>query len=340
MSGVESMSCSAITVRRSFITDRGDQGRRLDHVVVRHLADLVGLGGLSRTRVQRWVEQGRVSVEARRASRAAQRVMAGRRVEVEVPDVPRTDRGVSAQDIPLSILYEDDHLVAIDKPAGLIVHPSYGHRDGTLINALAYYARRWPFGRPSLVHRLDKHTSGVLLVAKSRESHAALVRALGEPDARKEYLALCYGRMRRARKRVRLPLGRDPYDRRRVVVREGGAEAVTEITRVAQGKEAARGVTLVLCRLLTGRMHQIRVHLQAEGLPVVGDPVYRADPDPVSQVRDAKLAAALRSLPRQALHAWRLSFRHPASREWLRIEAPMPADLGALLGGAGLVPPL
>jgi 23S rRNA pseudouridine1911/1915/1917 synthase len=200
------------------------------------------------------------------------------------------------------------------------------------MNALVHHARAWPTGRPSLVHRLDKHTSGVLLVARTRDVHAALVRALAQPEARKDYLACCYGRMRSAARRLRLPLGRDPRDRRRVVVREDGVDAVTDVARVIESRGAARGLTLVRCRLLTGRMHQIRVHLQAKGLPVVGDPTYG---EPLwSRLRDARLAALARAMTRQALHAWRLTFVHPITGAPLRIEAPVPPDLTILLDAA------
>jgi 23S rRNA pseudouridine1911/1915/1917 synthase len=249
--------------------------------------------------------------------------------------------------MPLSILYEDEYLLAVDKPAGLIVHPSYGHKSGTLLNALAHYATSWDAGRPSLVHRLDKQTSGVLLVAKSREAHRALAAAMAHTDARKEYLALCYGRMSRPRRLIRWPLGRDPRDRRRVIVRADGSGAVTEVTRIASSRGAARGLTLVRCRLRTGRMHQIRVHLQAEGLPVVGDPVYGEAG--WRRVGDAWLAERLRAFQHQALHAWRLVVNHPfagvrqaAQKEAgtlvppLTIEAPIPADMLQLLEHAGL----
>jgi 23S rRNA pseudouridine1911/1915/1917 synthase len=349
---------------RRFVADRGDDRRRLDHIVVRHLADVPGV---SRSRVQAWVEEGRVQVAGTIASRPAQRVLAGVEVRVTLerldPDtLPRSSRqdGVRLEDarlkpeltgvfepaarvsattavpIPLAVLFEDDHLLVVDKPAGLVVHPSYGHRDGTLLHALARYADGWPSGRPSLVHRLDKWTSGVLLVAKSRGAHAAAARALARPEARKEYLALCYGRMRTATLRLRYPLGRDPRDRRRVVVREDGRDAETEVARLAVSAGAARGLTLVCCRLLTGRMHQIRVHLQAAGLPIAGDPLY-GEPG-WRRIRDASLAERLRVASRQMLHAWRLALVHPMTGDVLRIESPLPEDMAALVRAAAIEP--
>lgn len=319
-------------LERTFEADRGDHGRRLDLVIVRRLA---GHDGVSRTRVQAWVDGDRVRVDDRPARRPSQRVLAGQRIrfiadEATVPHVPR----VAGEDIPLDVLYEDDHLLAVHKPAGLIVHPSFGHAGGTLMNALMHYARRWSTGRPSLVNRLDKQTSGVLLVARSAAMHARLASAVRQPEAVKEYLALCYGRMRTARRRLRYPIGRDPFDRRRMIVRDDGLDAVTDISRVSASMGTARGLTLVRCRLLTGRTHQIRVHLQADGLPIVGDPVY--GDEGWRRVRDASLAAVLRACTRQALHASTLRFMHPVTGRVLTIEAPLPPDLTGLLAAASM----
>ncbi len=182
--------------RLTFVSDRGDHGRRLDLVLLRHLA---GLPGLSRTRLQALIQTGGVEVGGRSWTRAAQRIPAGTRVRVSLPEGVRRRQGVVAEDIPLEILHEDDWLLVINKPPGLIVHPSYGHRAGTLINALVHYARAWPGGRPSLVHRLDKFTSGALIVAKSREVHASCARALGDPDSRKDTLRSATGACARRR---------------------------------------------------------------------------------------------------------------------------------------------
>jgi 23S rRNA pseudouridine1911/1915/1917 synthase len=319
----------------TFVADRGDHGRRLDLVLARHLASLPRV---SRTRLQALIEGGAVEVGGHPWTRVAQRVQAGFLVRVLLPATLLRREGPEPEPIPLDILHEDDALLVINKPPGLIVHPSYAHRAGTLINALVHLARSWPEGRPSLVHRLDKHTSGALVVAKSREAHAACARALAAADSRKEYLALCYGRMRTPALRIREPLGRDPADRRRVIVRPDGAAALTEATRLGVSRGAARGLTLVACRLLTGRMHQIRAHLQSRGLPIVGDPTYG---EPFrSAVADAPLDARLRAFGRQALHAWRVTLRHPFTGRTLAIEAPVPADLASLLARCGLGIPL
>jgi 23S rRNA pseudouridine1911/1915/1917 synthase len=316
---------------RAFVADRGDHGRRLDLVIVRRLH---AVDHVSRTRVQDWIDHGRVLVDGQPARRASQRVSYGQEVRVSVDDVPPGRARLIPQELPLEILYEDDCLLAVNKPPGLIVHPSFGHADGTLMNALVHHARSWRGGRPSLVNRLDKRTSGIVMVARSREAHALLVEAVSLPDARKEYVALCYGRMRVARRRLRYPIGHDPYDRRRMIVRVDGVDARTDIWRLAAGRGFARGLTLVGCRLLTGRTHQIRVHLRADGLPVVGDPVYGEDG--WRRVADETLATRLRTFGRQALHARRLEFQHPVTGARVSIDAPLPPDLAGLLAAAGL----
>jgi 23S rRNA pseudouridine1911/1915/1917 synthase len=245
--------------------------------------------------------------------------------------------------MPLAVLYEDEHLLAVDKPAGLVVHPTAGHRDGTLWNALLFRARAegWAAGalRPSLVHRLDRGTSGVLLVAKSAAAHAGLARALRARAAEKRYLALVYSRVRREAGRIDLPIGIDPADRCRRVVSEAGRAARTLYERLAESPAAP--LSLLACVLATGRTHQIRVHLAALGHPLVGDPLY-GEPRHVAGIERAiaapHLAEACRALGHPALHAWRLVFTHPVTREPLAFEAPIPEDLAALLVAADLDP--
>jgi 23S rRNA pseudouridine1911/1915/1917 synthase len=321
---------------RGFVADRGDVGRRLDVAILRHLS---AAGDLSRTRVQRWIDEGLVVVAGQPARRAAQRVQPGDTVvlHVVVAEQPRR-RVLAPQALPLTVLLEDESFLAIDKPPGLVVHPTYKHADGTLLNALAHHARAWPTGRPSVVNRLDMLTSGVVLVAKSPEAHEALARALRAPEARKEYLALVYGRLTRPRQRFRWSLGRDPFDRRRVMVRDDGAVAVTDVERIEATRGARRGVTLVRCTLLTGRTHQVRVHLQAAGLPIVGDPVYGESG--WEHLHDPALAERLRAFPRQALHAWQTRFMHPYSGRAVTVIAPPPRDLRDVLDAAGLRTPI
>ncbi len=254
--------------------------------------------------------------------------------------------------MPLSILYEDEHLLAVDKPAGLVAHPTAGHRDGTLWNALLFRARAEGWAgepsegdrRPSLVHRLDRGTSGVLLVAKSAAVHAGLARALrtssaasGRQRAGKRYLAVVYGRARRDAGRIALPIGTDPADRNRRVVSPEGQAALTLYERLAEAPAAP--LSLLACVLASGRTHQIRVHLAALGHPLVGDPLY-GEPRHVAGIQraiaDPALSAACRAFARPALHAWRLAFVHPVTRERLALTASVPPDLSALLARAGM----
>jgi 23S rRNA pseudouridine1911/1915/1917 synthase len=345
----------AADTRCRWRADRGDAGGRLDHAMVRHFA---GLPGLSRSRLQGWIAAGRVRVNGAVIRRPAGRLAAGDELEVELPGPPpsrRRTRPLAAQRLPLAILYEDEHLLALDKPAGLVVHPTGRHRDGTLVNALAWHLAEGGEGaaaaaagseplavRPGLVHRLDRDTSGVLLVAKSRAAHAGLARAIRARALRKDYLAVVYGRPPLVRGRIELRLLRDPLDRRRVAAsRTEGRSAATLYELLAESCPGRRDdggragwLSLLRCRLVTGRTHQIRVHLAALGLPIVGDPLYG---EPRHRgLADPALAALCRDFPRQALHAWRLGLRHPVTGQALALRAPLPADLGRLLRAAGL----
>ncbi len=311
---------------RTIDADRGDAGRRLDLVLSRHLA---GVEGSTRTRVQAWIAGGLVVVNGRVVRRTASRVALADAIAVTLPAAaPRP--GLSVAELPIEVLYEDAHLLAIDKPAGLVAHPTHAHTDGTLLNALAGYARSWPAGqRPSLLGRLDRFTSGVVLVAKTAAVHAALQRGLASRQAGKEYLAVVYGRPPMAG-RIEANLRRDTADRRRVVVSAtDGRPSVTEFERLSLARVGPGVViALVRCRLVTGRTHQIRVHLASKGWPIVGDPVY-GEPR-WRKITDEAVREALRAFPRQALHAWRLTFVHPITHTGLRIEARIPEDIDGL----------
>ncbi len=218
--------------------------------------------------------------------------------------------------MPPAILYEDDDLLAVDKPAGVVVHPSYKNPSGTLLDALVALAQQWPVGqRPSIVGRLDKFTSGLVIVAKHATAHAALQRALAARDAQKIYLAVVCGDPP-DHDTVDLPLAHDPSDRRRRIVSSDGAPSVTEFERLECGRGACGTVALLRCRLRTGRRHQIRAHLAARGWPIVGDSTY---------------GEALEGFGRHALHAWRASFMHPETRRQIEVEAPPPQDFCSLL---------
>jgi 23S rRNA pseudouridine1911/1915/1917 synthase len=315
-------------VYRTLACDRGDEGSRLDRVVLRHLA---GAPRLTRTRVQRWIAEGRVAVNGSPQRKPAARVGAGDAIAIAWPDDTPLDRpGPAAEEAPLRVLFEDEHLLAVDKPAGMVAHPTYGHAAGTLMNALVGRARAWPDGtRPSLVGRLDKLTSGVVLVAKSAAVHAALQRELASARSEKDYLALVYGRLP-ARGRIDLRLRRDPTNRRRVLASpHTGSPSLTEFERRQSAAGPGLRVSLVRCRLRTGRMHQIRAHLAAKGWPIVGDPIY-GEPR-WADVVDGEIAERLRAFPRQALHAARLTFRHPVTGQRVIVEAPVPDDMQALV---------
>jgi len=319
---------------RTFTADRGDASVRLDLVLRRRLADVPRL---TRTRVQAWIEEGRVQLNGSPVRRASVRPAAGSEIRVQLPgDVATPRKALSAEAIDLDILFEDDHLVVINKPAGVVMHPTYRHSEGTVMNALMWHARGWRDGsRPSLVQRLDKLTSGVVVVAKTSAVHAALQRSLAAGRGEKDYLAIVYGKMSPARGTIDLRLARDRKDRRRVVASATeGAVSVTNYERLAQVKAAPVGLSLVRCRLLTGRMHQIRVHLLAAGRPIVGDPSY-GQPR-WREIADVELAARLREFPRQALHAWRLAFTHPVGRRRMHFEATLPDDFRSLLKATGL----
>jgi 23S rRNA pseudouridine1911/1915/1917 synthase len=320
---------------RRFKVGRPSAGGRLDLFLASACSDL------TRSRIQKLIEEGSARVEGVPAKRS-HRVRPGEEVEIEVPE-PRAI-ALEAEAIPLSVLYEDEHLLALDKPAGIVMHPSPGHGSGTLVNALLHHIRDLPgLGgelRPGIVHRLDRDTSGVLLVAKSELAHASLSKQMKKRSMRKEYLALAAGVPKVRKGEIPFAIGRDPRDRKKMKAYQrtdtpppGAREARTlyEIER----EWFSLGLTLLRCRLVTGRTHQIRVHLAAEGLPVVGDPVYgrpRYD-----RVRSPDLKKKLLEFPRQALHAERIAFRHPATNEPMEIVAPVPADLRELLAAIDLV---
>lgn len=313
--------------KRSFRADRDDAARRLDQAVVRRLADIPGL---SRSRVQRWIAEGLVRVDGAAVTRVSSRLGCGSEVEVLLPGARPLRSRPAAQPIPLSVLWEDEHLLAVDKPPGIVVHPTHGHADGTLLNAVLFHLEGTGGSMPGPVGRLDKDTSGVVLFARHPLVHGRLARAMRKQAVEKDYLALAYGPARFPKGRIDRRILRDPEDRRRMTTsRTEGWESST----LYEVLDEPAGLALLRCRLLTGRMHQIRVHLQSEGLPIVGDPVY-GEPR-WKGLRDPGLAALCRGFPRQALHAWRLAFAHPVTQEPLEIVSPLPADMAGLLAAGG-----
>ncbi len=294
----------------SLTTQLSDAGKRLDHFLQEKLADF------SRSRIQSWIRDGRVSMNGA-AAKASTQLKGGESIEVTPADLPPLKAMPEA--LPVDILYEDDAVIAIDKPAGLVVHAGAGAHDGTLVNRLVHH-----FGtlsnvggdlRPGLVHRLDRGTSGVLLVARTDSAHRALAEQFANRTVEKTYLALVQGRVAAESGRIDKPITRDPARRIRMTARLGrGREAHSEY-RVRQ---RFAHHTLLEVRIGTGRTHQIRAHLASIGHPVAGDRVYGARP--------------FASLPdRFFLHAWRISFESPAAGKRVTVEAPIPADLLAVL---------
>jgi 23S rRNA pseudouridine1911/1915/1917 synthase len=288
-----------------FLADRGDVRLRLDQILVRRVTAVTHM---SRSVAQKWIAAGIVSVDGRAARRSSERVREHASIQVTLPSDTILRSVPQPEEAPLDILYEDDELIAINKPTGIVVHPSYKRLSGTLLNAVLWHVRDRTGVRPGILTRLDKDTSGIVVIAFSGVVHATLQRDAAAGRTRKEYLAIVHGDPRPPTGVIRNPLGRDPGDRRRVVVTSGGADSETryEVTKSLPGN-----LSLVRCELVTGRTHQIRVHLSSRGWPVVGDALYGGQ-------------TALMS--RQALHAWRISLLHPLTRERLVIEAPLPRD--------------
>ncbi len=290
-------------------------------------------GGLSRARVKALIEAGHARRDGAVLRAPAEVVRAGARYLLDIP--PAIPDDPPAQAIPLAILFEDADLIVIDKPAGLVVHPAPGHQDGTLVNALLAHcgAAGLPgiggVQRPGIVHRLDKDTSGVMVVAKTEAAMTGLAAAFATRDLARTYLALCWGVPASAAGTITGAIGRDPRDRKRMAVVERGGRAATTHYRLLRAWAAA--AALLECRLDTGRTHQIRVHLAAHGHPLLGDPVYlRRIPRAARGLPPAARQAAL-DFPRQALHAARLRFRHPVTGAVLALEAPPPSDMAALI---------
>ena len=308
-----------------------DNTERLD----RFLADQLGV---SRTQAARLVADQAVSVDGRTA-RASRLLIRGERVTVAIPDrePPRTLRPAA---IPLAVVYEDEHLAIIDKPAGLVVHPAPGHWDDTLVNALV--ARGTTLaggaeGRPGIVHRLDRDTSGLMVVAKTELAHRRLGAAIAARRVRRSYAALAWGHLDASPTAIEAPLARHPADRKRMTVTPLGRPSRTDAFVAARFEV----VDLLRLELHTGRTHQIRVHLEHVGHPVVADPVYSGGGSRRISGPGRRAAEAIeRAAPRQALHAAALAFRHPATGEAVEFRAEWPADLSAALlasGGENLV---
>lgn len=297
--------------------DAGLAGERLDRALARALPEY------SRTRLQGWIRAGQVRVDGEIA-RSRALLSEGQSVVLEAVLDPVIED--APERIAIDIVYEDAALLVVNKPPGLVVHPGAGNRRGTLVNALLHHAPELShLPRAGLVHRLDKDTSGLLVVARTTEAHAALVAALERREIHREYLALVRGEIV-AGTRIEAPIGRHPSARTRMAVNTRGRPAVTH-TRVI---ERIAGYTLLAVKLETGRTHQIRVHLSHTGTPIVGDGVYGGRQVLMAGLSPAA-AEAVRAFPRQALHATRLGFVHPLSGEDVTFEAALPQDIVKLL---------
>ena len=321
-------------------------GGRLDRVLATHIAEL------SRTRLKALIEAGAVAVDGRTIRDPGHRVNSGAAVQIDIP--PPAAAKPEPEPIPLNVVYEDADIIVIDKPKNLVVHPAAGNWTGTLVNALIAHCGESLSGiggerRPGIVHRLDKHTTGLMVVAKNDRAHRALAAQFADHGRRGEpferaYLAFVWGAPDRPRGTIDRPIDRHPQARDRMAVREGGREAVThwevlERYGTAEGPRAAAGrstrprepaASLLLCRLETGRTHQIRLHLASIGHPLLGDEVYGTGFRTKSVLLPQEAQGALKALGRQALHAHILSVKHPTSAEILRFQSELPPDLARL----------
>ncbi|MEW6764209.1 MAG: 23S rRNA pseudouridine(1911/1915/1917) synthase RluD [Pseudomonadota bacterium] len=293
-------------------------GMRLDQAIAQCFPDY------SRSRLTAWLKDGKILVNGLTGIAPRTEVVGGEQIELLVEPEIRTE--ALPEDIPLDVVYTDEHIIVINKPAGLVVHPGAGNATGTLMNALLFHfpeLRQLP--RAGIVHRLDKDTSGLLVVARSLPAHKALVEALADRDMHREYLAVAQGLLV-AGGTVDKPIGRHPRERTRMAVTETGREAITHY-RVA---EKFRQHTLLRVQLETGRTHQIRVHMAHLKLPLVGDPDYGGRLR-LPKGASPELIELLRGFRRQALHAARLELEHPSTGEIMAWEAPIPADMQALI---------
>ncbi len=286
---------------------------------------------LSRSRLKALIESGRLSRDGATVRDPAEAPRPGARYVLTLP--PPAPASPQAETIPLSVLYEDDELIVIDKPAGLVVHPAPGNQTGTLVNALLAHCRGSLAGiggeaRPGIVHRLDKDTSGVMVAAKTDRAHRALSAAFAARALERRYLALVWGVPKTSEGRIEAPIGRHPVDRQRMAVVAKGKPAVTR-WRLLRAYGTA--LSLLECRLETGRTHQIRVHLAHHGHPLVGDPTYLRRLPAAAATLDPALRSMLGGFPRQALHAASLAFRHPSTGERLVFDTPLPPDMASLV---------
>jgi len=310
-----------VSLTHSWSIEPSEEGLRLDVAVTGHLEDV------SRAQVKKWIEQGRVLVGGNEA-RASRLCREGDAVEVRVPEP--APGAPEPEEIPLTILYEDPHLVVVDKPAGMVVHPSPGHPSGTLVNALLAHCRDLSgiggVERPGIVHRLDVGTTGVVVVAKNDHAHRDLAEQFQARRVKKHYVGIVHGSTP-VEIEIDRAIGRDPIHRTKISSRSHRAKpALSEVRRL----ECLPASSLIEIRIHTGRTHQIRVHLSEVGFPLVGDKDYGAPHKPPTGVSQSEFHP-LRDFPRPALHARSLELEHPASGKIMNWDAPLPEDMQRLL---------
>ena len=306
---------------KEIITGTIEQADRLDKA-------LAGAAGMSRERVKRLIADGAVSVAGEAALDPSRKIAAGAHFAIVLPPAKPLD--VEPQDIPLSVAFEDEHLIVVDKPAGMVVHPAAGNRDGTLVNALLFHCAGRLSGingvaRPGIVHRIDKDTSGLIVVAKTDAAHESLAAQFSEHSVHRRYLAVCAGHPNPPSGRIEARLGRSDRDRKKMAVlqedAERGKHAITHYRSIRRLDHA----TLIECRLETGRTHQVRVHLMSIGHPLLGDAIYGRTPKPLRELL-SEIGFA-----RQALHAAELGFIHPATGDKVQFIAELPRDMRELI---------
>jgi len=307
------------------IVPPGKTRERLDVFLTHHVKNA------TRNKVQQAIKDGKVLVNGKPV-RASHAVAPGEVIHVTLPKAPPQE--VTPENIPLDILYEDEHLLVVNKPAGMVTHPAYGNYTGTLVNALLYYCNRLSTlndsTRPGIVHRLDKETSGLMVVAKTDSAHAKLAKQFAQRSISREYWAIVWGVFEESQGIIEAHLGRSKMDRKKMAVLESGKKAVTEFFVIHQFDY----LSLLKLKLQTGRTHQIRVHLAHINHPVFGDPTYngrRIAWGPRTPKHKAEVQRLLGLMPRQALHAKTIGFVHPATHKPMQFDSNLPSDMSILL---------
>lgn len=304
-----------------------EKRERIDRLLVKRLPEL------SRSRLQGLIIGGQLAIDGKTIDNPAFRVKPGQKLVLEVP--PAAPAEPEAQEIPLDIVFEDPHLIVVDKPAGMVVHPAPGNLDGTLVNALIGHCGESLKGiggvrRPGIVHRLDKDTSGLIVAAKTENVHQALTELFAARDIERAYQALVWGTPRPAEGEIEGNIGRSPRNRKKMaVLRHGGKTALTRYRTLE--RLAGDTISLIECRLMTGRTHQIRVHLTEKGHPLVGDPVYGRQNEAKLQRLSPNARDAIKNFTRQALHAQTLGFQHPVTGATHVFKSELPQDIKNLI---------